>query len=644
MCSVIPDVNHVKGCPGQPVFVSCDAVDMTSGSTPKCVAKYHVIYTYWFTSPRRIGLFTCYHRKSCLMQVDVTPMLNNEAVALSHVNITPNLNIARSCRFNYSASNMKLVFLGYRDELMVHNAAWQLYAIDVCTDNNSSCNVDFKGIRLVVDSIDKPSPTSQETGGEMQHNFDFPGVYVDQLPRRCFISDTLICTHTMWGSQCAMVVIDVSEDNSNEGCGASNAYAGRVLELDAVATRIKRFNRDLSITGGTPCDFSTLVFTVLEVMPHERKEIKAASILFTVSSPTVPQRLCRCKFELEKLEVVGLSIDTSPLAIFNNIRDHGDGSSVLSRSKSIFNQISSVKWKVFCYWDENRIPYESVVFYPTMLTSAIPLPVVMVPHGGPHSVFVTSFAVMHPYVYLAQALSSCIVIVNYRGSIGYGQGSIESLPGNIGCNDMHDVLTVINGLKLQSASDALKGGNLPPLDWERVGILGGSHGGFLAAHAVGQYPDTFKVAVLRNPVTNIPAMYTIADIPDWCMVEACGINYVHTVEKEGGERESCSSNGTAVLQYDFDLFKTASKADLVQMYEKSPIKYMSSVVAPTLLLLGAKDRRVPMAQGIEYHHALKSKNIPTKCLIFPEDTHAIDKPLSASVCWDAAKDWFISHL
>ena len=51
-----------------------------------------------------------------------------------------------------------------------------------------------------------------------------------------------------------------------------------------------------------------------------------------------------------------------------------------------------------------------------------------------------------------------------------------------------------------------------------------------------------------------------------------------------------------------------------------------------------------MAQGIEFHHVLKSRNIPTKCMIFPEDTHAIDKPHSASICWNTAKDWFVSHL
>ena len=142
-----------------------------------------------------------------------------------------------------------------------------------------------------------------------------------------------------------------------------------------------------------------------------------------------------------------------------------------------------------------------------MLTDSKPLPVVIAPHGGPHSVFSTNFNTVLPYTYLAIALNACLVLVNYRGSIGFGEESINSLPGNIGDNDMNDILSVISHLKSNPKTVDVE------LNFEKLCIVGGSHGGYLTSIAMGKYPQMFKAAAMRNPVTNIAAMYTVSDIP-----------------------------------------------------------------------------------------------------------------------------------
>lgn len=60
------------------------------------------------------------------------------------------------------------------------------------------------------------------------------------------------------------------------------------------------------------------------------------------------------------------------------------------------------------------------------------------------------------------------------------------------------------------------------VDEDRVAVIGGSHGGFLAGHLLGQHPKRFKAGVLRNPVLDLALMTQISDIPDWCFVEGFG--------------------------------------------------------------------------------------------------------------------------
>lgn len=112
---------------------------------------------------------------------------------------------------------------------------------------------------------------------------------------------------------------------------------------------------------------------------------------------------------------------------------------------------------------------------------------VVFPHGGPHSAFSSEFS---PHVAVMVSLGYSVLLVNYRGSTGYGQNSINSLPGHIGTQDVRDMQ--------QAAESCLK-----EFDFKKAVVYGGSHGGFLTAHLIGQYPDFYSAAAIRNPVIQL---------------------------------------------------------------------------------------------------------------------------------------------
>ncbi|XP_057818724.2 acylamino-acid-releasing enzyme 1 isoform X1 [Cryptomeria japonica] len=217
-------------------------------------------------------------------------------------------------------------------------------------------------------------------------------------------------------------------------------------------------------------------------------------------------------------------------------------------------------------------------------------PLIVVLHGGPHSTSLTSFS--RAYTFLS-SLGFNLLHVNYRGSLGFGEEALQSLPGNIGRQDVADVLNTIDlviGKKLANPTN--------------IAVLGGSHGGFLTTHLIGQAPDRFVAASVRNPVCNLSSMVATTDIPDWCYVETYG------KDGKGAYTEAPTTE------------------DLNAFYYASPISHVSKVKVPVLFLLGAKDLRVPVSNGLQYARALKENGVEVKVIIFPNDVHVIDRPQS----------------
>ncbi|XP_023312037.1 acylamino-acid-releasing enzyme-like [Anoplophora glabripennis] len=207
------------------------------------------------------------------------------------------------------------------------------------------------------------------------------------------------------------------------------------------------------------------------------------------------------------------------------------------------------------------------------------VPLIVWPHDGPHCAF-ANFWMME--VILFARFGFGILFINYRGSIGSGQSSVEFLLGKIGRSDVADCITAID--------KALE--TLPCLDPYNLALFGGSYGGFLVTHLSGQYPERFNSVVAHNPIIDMASMNLMSHIPDWCYVEV-GVEY------------------TQRGKIDNDI--------LIAMRKASPIVHAHKVKAPTLLQIGTKDLRVPSHQGTEYYLRLKANGVHTRMNLYDGD-------------------------
>ncbi|XP_042303423.1 acylamino-acid-releasing enzyme-like [Sceloporus undulatus] len=274
--------------------------------------------------------------------------------------------------------------------------------------------------------------------------------------------------------------------------------------------------------------------------------------------------------------------------------------------------LPNMEWKILTVhppvFEESR-PYTVQAFEALLLSpqgskeGEKAFPLIVSPHGGPHAVF---DACWHPTMACLCQLGFAVLMVNYRGSLGFGQASIDSLISHVGVQDVEDTQLAVE-LALHMA----------PLDPNRIALLGGSHGGFICCHLIGKYPDMYRVCAVRSPVINMATLLGTSDIPDW-RYAALGVPYC------------------------FERIPT--EEDLATMLLSSPIIHAPKVQAPVLLCVGARDRRVSPYQAMEYYRVLQARGIPVRLLWYPEENHAISGVEAKADLFMNCAQWIMHYL
>ena len=238
--------------------------------------------------------------------------------------------------------------------------------------------------------------------------------------------------------------------------------------------------------------------------------------------------------------------------------------------------------KVIRYPSFDGVEIPAIYYLPHQATANNKVPALVLVHGGPGGQSkqrfssMTQFLVNHGYAVLA---------VNNRGSSGYGKTFYQMDDLNHGEKDLQDCIEGKNWLANQAE-----------IDGEKIGIIGGSYGGYMTMAALTYTPEEFAVGVNMYGVTNW--IRTLKSIPTWWE------SYKTALYKELGNPYS---------------------ADSIRLKKISPLFHTDKVTKPLMVLQGAKDPRVLQVESDEIVAGIKANGVPVEYVLFEDEGHGFVK-------------------
>ena len=247
--------------------------------------------------------------------------------------------------------------------------------------------------------------------------------------------------------------------------------------------------------------------------------------------------------------------------------------------------------------NDNKYTIEAFITKPLGMTATSKHPLIVNIHGGPHGQQGPAFNFKHQ-VYAARGWAT--LLVNFRGSTGYGQAFTDAVFGDQNGNEAQDVLYGLSAAMRRYLW----------IDRDRLGVEGVSYGGQLTDWLITQ-TSVFKAAIPIAGISNL-------------------ISYNYMTYYNQYE------------QMEFGIFPHQGNMMDV-LWERSALKHVAKAKTPTMLMHGENDNDVPIAEAEQYYVGLRDVGVEAIMVRYPREGHGIRESKHVVDSIDRCINWYVKH-